>query len=120
MSKRNDMSEERFELTENHIKLLNKANIIWNDAENGAPAIDSKRPYGSSSMLLDASKILRRKNIPVEKGIKGFDRQEFIDSKIIDIHYETRTALEIILSTRSFETGIYEKTSPREDWKKVK
>lgn len=30
----------------------------WNDGETGAPAIDSKRPYGNSSVACDVLEIL--------------------------------------------------------------
>jgi len=39
-----------FVLTENHIKLLRKAYVTWEDGDFGAPSIDTRRPYGNSSV----------------------------------------------------------------------
>lgn len=85
----------KFELKPEHIKLLSSAYIGWNDAEYGAPEIDPKRPYGNSDVEEDICDIL------------GWDRKEDLE-KARDIHVETRVALEIILNTQKFETGIYE------------
>ena len=37
-----------FEVKPEHIKLIKKMCISWQDCEFGAPAIDCKRPYGNS------------------------------------------------------------------------
>lgn len=42
-----------FEITHDHITLLQAAEWEYNDCEFGAPAIDPKRPYGNSSVELD-------------------------------------------------------------------
>jgi len=40
----------RFELTEQHLKLIRRMTVRYNDyCEFGAPEIDPKRPYGNSS-----------------------------------------------------------------------
>lgn len=45
--------EKTFTLTEDHIKLMSRAYISWNDGECGAPGVDTKRPYGNSSVIMD-------------------------------------------------------------------
>lgn len=104
---------EFFELTEDHLKLLKNAYVDWDGCEYGAPAIDCKRPYGNSSVGQDIAEIL------------GWEYDELYDSDVLNeasiIHNETQTALQIILTTQSFETGTYRKMNEYDDrsWKKV-
>lgn len=53
--------ESTFTLTEDHIKLLSRAYIGWEDSEFGAPSIDCKRPYGNSYVEGDVAEILEWK-----------------------------------------------------------
>ncbi len=39
---------DRFEILEEHLKLLRAMHWRWDYCEFGAPAVDSKRPFGSS------------------------------------------------------------------------
>lgn len=49
----------RFEVTEDHIKLLGKFYVGWADyAYDGAPAVDSKRPFGNQDVPRDIYEIL--------------------------------------------------------------
>ena len=89
-----------FEIKEEHLLLINKFYIRWYYAEYGAPTIDPKRPYGSSSVESDIAEILGWK-------IDGEFTEE--QSKEAEkIHKETETALQICLSRLKFETGIFE------------
>lgn len=56
-----------FELKEEHLKLLRNVCVYWDDCEFGAPAVDCKKPYGSSNVYKDMAKIL---------GIEGFEDAE--------------------------------------------
>lgn len=49
---------QRFTLTDEHVSLLQAANIGWCDAEWGAPCIDPKRPYGNGDIWRDMHRIL--------------------------------------------------------------
>mgnify|MGYP001086779590 CR=1 FL=1 len=88
-----------FVLNEKHIKLLRHSYVSWDSTEYGAAGIDPKRPYGNSDVLKDIVKILFG-DLP-EKTIK--DLSEYANQ----IHGETKTALQIILTTGKFEPGIY-------------
>jgi len=94
------MSAERFELTEEHLTLLGRAYVRWEDCETGAPAIDCKRPYGNSYVAGDVAEILGWG--VVDEGLT--DAQE---DRALEIHHETLTALQIVLATRSFAPGTY-------------
>jgi hypothetical protein len=47
-----------FLITDNHIKLLKRMWVNWQDCEYGAPAVDCKRPYGNSDVEDDICEIL--------------------------------------------------------------
>ena len=95
----------QFELKQEHLNLLRKANISWSDGEYGAPGIDTKRPYGNSGMGAD-------EDIAKAIGIKGHENRDgeiFFDSEqevlIEKFHVETEYALQIVLKFGEFKTG---------------
>ncbi len=103
---------ERFEIKEEHIKLLNNAYVSWYDAEYGSPSIDPKRPYGNSCVEENIAEIL------------GWDIQneKLTDQQCQDarkLHDETKTALQICLSQLKFETGVYENSGYGIKWVRV-
>jgi hypothetical protein len=106
---------QKFTVTENHIKLLRRANVSWENSEFGAPAIDCKRPYGNSSVYQDIGEIL---------GIEPQDKLcgEFSDAQtdfMRQVHDETQVALQIFLSTGQMSVGNYESEKYTNDWRKV-
>jgi hypothetical protein len=105
-----------FSLTDEHVTLLRRAVVRWEDCEYGAPAIDCKRPYGNSSVALDVAEILGW----MPKGGHGLDDDltDALRERADKIHAETETALQIILSTGSFETGTYRRVDYRR-WERV-
>jgi hypothetical protein len=90
------MEPYHFTVTEEHIKLLRSACVRWDDCEFGAPAIDCKRPYGNSSVYQDIAEIL------------GVDYNERDDDRLLQLHKDTETALQIFLATGEMKTGNYE------------
>lgn len=105
-----------FKLTKNHIKLLSRAYWRMNEYETGAPEIDGKRPYGNSFVAGDVAEIIGMK-VDKEEGMT--DEQE---RDCLNLHHETLTAIRVILSTQSFEPGVYESNDRygERDWKKSK
>ena len=112
------MNIERFVLTEDHVKLLARFNVNWWDAEFGAPSIDPKRPYGNSDVLRDIAKILRWKLSKISADEIGLSSLQV--EKARQLHAQTETALQVILSTQSFVPGTYEREMYSRDWKLVK
>lgn len=103
----------QFEVTNDHLKLLRRAYVSWNDCEFGAPSIDCKRPYGNSSVYSDMAEIL---------GITPLnDDNEFSDDdelRMEKTHNETQTVLQIILATGQMKAGIYIRSDNYgTDWK---
>ena len=117
------MDIKRFTLTKDHIKLLRRMCVGWQeygDGDNeGAPEIDPKRPYGNSDIWNDIHEILTGDPI----GTTDSEREELEEEEIekySKIHREMETALQIVLSTGKFKPGIYECEEYSDDWKEVK
>lgn len=102
-----------FILTLDHLKLLSKVNMRWEEFPNyGGPAVDGKRPYGSSAMLDDIAEALNWRPVPCECGDPGCREMLFSDSQeeaAIAFHMETFYAIEICLQTLRFKPGLYVK-----------
>jgi hypothetical protein len=104
-----------FDLTEQHVKLLRRMYVGWQDCETGAPEIDPKRPYGNSAVAEDVAEILTIEYDADEDGMT----EEFNDT-MLAIHRQTELALQIVLSSGSFEPGMYRRTNTyTNDWKRV-
>ena len=103
-----------FTIKKNHLKLLQKAYVDWDDCEFGAPEINPKRPYGNSSVVDDIAEIL------------GWQVGEEITEEQYElariIHKETQVALQICLVMQKFEEGDYtqcDKYNSR-TWQRIK
>ena len=108
----------RFELTDTHIKLLRRFYVCWWDCETGAPAIDPKRPYGNSDVPADIHEILTGESIGCTDSVRDELTEDEIES-YLKLHSETQTALQIVLRTGGFRTGIYQACKYERDWKLV-
>lgn len=108
-------TETRFEVTDLHLKLLAEMYVRWDDSEFGAPAIDSKRPYGNSYVYGDIAEIMGLS--PDEDGDFSDDQQSEMD----DIHHEMETVLQILLhnANRGIQPGVYTRENPYGgEWKR--
>ena len=113
------MDTKKRRLTEDHVKLLRRACVEWDDgAYDGAPAFNIKRPYGNSYVAGDVCEILGW--TPAHKCDHcGNEWSEAQEAKALEIHRETETALQIVLASGSFEPGIYEADVYRRNWRRV-
>jgi hypothetical protein len=95
----------RFTVTDEHLRLLRRAYVTWDDTEFGAPEIDCKRPYGNSDVYSDIAEIL---GIPAaewfEEDIEPFPEAEW---RFLRLHVETAVVLQIALATGEFRPGRY-------------
>lgn len=111
--------EERFEVTEDHLKLVRQMNFRYEDwSEFGAPAVDSKRPYGNSDVLSDIVEIITGHNPYNEDG----DLEQWVkdrEQQFMKLHKETATVLEIAARTGKFEAGVYRTPTYFREWEKV-
>jgi len=94
-----------FTVTDEHLRLLRRAHVFWDEAEFGAPSIDPKRPYGNSNVYADIGEIL---DVPYSE----WDDEELGSLpdarwRFVRLHVETAIALQIALSTGEFRAGRY-------------
>jgi hypothetical protein len=94
-----------FTVTHDHLKLLQRMRVRWDGCEYGAPAIDSKRPYGNSNVEGDIAEILgwEYKEDPWD-GIPDDVRAE-----AADIHSQMQTVLQILVVNLHIYPGTYER-----------
>ncbi len=129
------MDKEQFEIKKEHLLLLQKMYVGWNDCEFGAPEIDGKRPYGNSDVEQDMLEIIGLKELKegiyeiklfgkkwMLKGedkynidLEGEDEQKLCE-ELNKLHEETKTVLQICLSTQSFKEGLYEADECSSKW----
>ena len=109
------MEKKEFVLREKHLKLLSKMNVSWWDAEFGAPCIDPKRPYGNSSVIQDMASILGIEGKTCPHCGELLEKQD--EERIVNLHKEMETALQVVLSTQSFRPGAYVASEYSNDWK---
>lgn len=106
-----------FELTEQHLRLLQKFNVEYDDAmEYGAPRVDPKRPYGSSDVAESIARILGWESMQTDDGLawpKG------TADRAAEIHQTTAMALQIILRMQAFEPGFYVSDDYGHTWRKA-
>lgn len=111
------MSLNKFELKEEHIKLIRQLNII-NDVNNPCHiGISTNYPFGDDDIYKDIDLILNGKVREV-----NFDdtwEEPYTEDEINawdELLKELPTALEIILFTGSFESGCYVTRSYEKNW----
>ena len=93
-----------FTVTRGHIKLLEAVEINWNDTEAGAPGLDPKQPYGSTSVFADIAEILDWQ-VPAEEGAARAALQRDADQ----LHREMQTVLQIMCDTLALQPGEYQR-----------
>ena len=113
-----------FEVKEEHLKLLRKMEVGWNDCEFGAPAIDCKRPFGNSGVFQDIVEILCDMQ-EVRNGlfkVDVFGKEYFLigedkynvefepelEDVLMGLYRETEDVLRIALNIGYFRVGKYE------------
>lgn len=94
-----------FTVTDEHLRLLRRAYVRWEDGEFGAPGINSKRPYGNSNVYADIAEIL---GVPYGQ----WDDEELgplpdAAWRFARLHVETGIALQIALDTGEFRADRY-------------
>lgn len=107
--------DQEFVLLPEHIKLLRAANVTWYEIETGAPAIDGKRPYGESGVARHIIEMMGWQPDP-DDVTRREDRQD--RENALRLHRDTETALQIVLSTGSFEPGVYVSSWHGRVWKR--
>lgn len=107
----------RFTVTDEHLRLLRRADVSWDDTEFGAPEINCKRPYGNSNVYADIAEILE---IPEDEWSDDMEPFPEATWRFLRLHVETGVALQIALATGEFRPGRYVRASGWENtWKRA-
>jgi hypothetical protein len=101
----------QFTVTDEHLRLLRRAYISWDETEFGAPGINPKRPYGNSDVFTDIAEILE---VPDGEWMDA-DEELTPDAewRFLRLHVETAIVLQIGLATGEFRPGRYTRGN---DW----
>ena len=90
---------DRIEVVEEHLALLRAMEWRWDDCEFGAPAVDSKRPFGSSyGYYEDMARIV---------GWQYDEDDQEQEDELARLYRETMTVLMIGLDRGEFQPGRY-------------
>ena len=108
------LSTTDFTVTEDHLKLLRRAYVSWEDCEFGAPAIDCKRPYGNSDVLADIAEALEMPE--AEAIMETGEISPELETAFTKLHAETAVVLQIALATGEFRPGHYVRSRYGNDW----
>ncbi len=108
-----------FTVTDEHLRLLRRAYVFWEEAEFGAPSIDPKRPYGNSNVYGDIAEIL---DVPeAEWSDQELNPSLDAEWRFLRLHVETAIALQIALFTGEFRAGRYVRDDEwdRQSWRRA-
>lgn len=94
----------RLVITDDHLKLLSKMQVGWQEGDYGAPEINPKRPYGNSYVEGDICEILGWK---FDKDRGPSDDQCL---RAANLHREMEDVLQVCLVHLAFRTGVYVQT----------
>lgn len=108
------MDAEHFAITANHLILLRRMNIGWGGCEYGAPCVDPKRPYGNGDVVGDMARLLNVPTVPTDDEETHWPPGT--SDKMRQLHLQTQTALDIVLSTGSFVVGNYTREAYGQPW----
>lgn len=107
---------ERFVITHDHIKLLQNMYFSYDEGgEFGAPAVNSKRPYGNSNVYDDIGEIIEE----LPELVDCYGDEVYSDdqtARFLKIHKEMTTVLNIIAATCMVESGEYQKEKYTNNW----
>lgn len=116
-----EMDKEKFNVTEEHMKLLKQMWVSWDDCEFGAPEIDPKRPYGNSDVYDDMAEILGIKKPDVEDWVLSDAAPSAKLCKRLDkLHKEMETVLQILVrNPEGISPGRYGKEKYDANWRRA-
>lgn len=117
-----------FTVTEQHIKLLGKLRIRWEQTgySHGVPCVDVKRPYGNTGILGEIIDILE---LPYEynEELDGYSGESIlhcgkhltldeVESHLRQLHHETLIAMQIVCRNAHIEPGEYVADLHDQNW----
>ncbi len=113
------MSIVKFELTENHLKLIRNLRFRM-DETNNITCSDTLSPFGGDNLYDDMDLILNGKPDDFDPMILPEGLSDKTTENFANLYGELPMALEIVLGLNTFELGWYKrKWHDRSGWKKV-
>lgn len=112
------MSILKFTLNENHLKLIK--HLAWGELKDGVISTEGKTPFGGFDHYDDMATILYGK--PENHNPMTDEPHEWSDEQIKemdDLLQQLPMAIEVVLSTQSFELGLYKSKWHIREWKKI-
>lgn len=105
--------KEHFRVLPEHVALLQNACVRWDSCEFGAPAIDSKRPYGhsGSQIYLDMANIIGLTPASTDDDDEPACSDEQVDH-LHGLHTDLETVLQIFLHTGVLQSGLCDCSPP--------
>ena len=119
------MSIIKFELTENNVKLLK--NLRWSIKDKAIigledeKEIDNPKPFGEDNLYEAIDTIINGKPVDFDP-LNTYEERVFDEAQIEqfdELYNGLPTALEIILTSGSFELGTYRAKFHERIWKKI-
>jgi hypothetical protein len=116
------MSKNHLEVKEEHLKLLSRMYVDWQNCEFGAPAIDCKRPYGNSSVIQDMREILGLEEDCCSHCRGELKTAQISDEQLTILHTEMQDILQIMIDVLpdAISLGWYKKEPIVGRWAKIK
>lgn len=112
------MDRKRFVVTEAHLKLLPRLNIIFEDSIDwGGPGADGKRPYGGGDLYGDMCSILEVE-VPTNSYGEPLYSKELL-TKLEKLHKSMTEVLQILVRTGEVKAGVYETSRYGVNWEWV-
>lgn len=110
------MNQKYFRLTEEHLALMSHLwfEMDW-DHSIGVPTADPIRPYGNQDIINDVCDILDFEKIETINGEMVHTSES--GERARKIHKEIATAIEVCLTTLSFEPGLYVSDPYSKNWR---
>jgi hypothetical protein len=108
----------RFTVTDEHLRLLRRARVSWDETEFGAPGISPKRPYGNSAVYRDMAEILGLVDGDWQDEVAEDWPPPELEWRFLRLHVEIAIALQIGLATGEFRAGQYVRGDEDSTWKR--
>lgn len=108
---------EHFVLSPDHLALVRKMRVQWDDCEAGAPAVDPKMPYGNSRVHEDVAEILGWQAGTAD-GWWETDEGAEMSEAAMEIHRETEVALQLVLRFGP-APGVFRRPNPWTPWERA-
>jgi hypothetical protein len=108
----------KFNLSEDHVKLIRKMKIRWSDGPyGGSPEVDPKRPFGGNEVTNDMAEIIGIEKVKRHDGKADYPSRTY--DRCMRLYRELDRALQAVLVAGSFEPGIYEADEGQVNWERA-